>query len=159
MRRHLNDIDARIRSVLELMRELNGLIHHENQLLKQQGSHESLRDSLKQKQSLLQSYEQQVAMFKDNAELSNADRGLWRHLIEETDSFNKLIDENKVRLHAKIEGTKRIFAIIQDAALEYKVPPPRTVRLARPRIYPNSHSDRRSPSDLIRNFSITGEAN
>ena len=114
------NIDGRIRSVLELMRELSGLIHHENQLLKQQGSQESLRDSLKQKQSLLQSYEQQVAMFKDNAELSNADRGLWRHLIEETDSFNKLIDENKVRLHAKIEGTKRIFAIIQDAANEYK---------------------------------------
>ena len=70
------NIDARIRSVLKLMRELNGLIHNENQLLKQKGSQESLRDSLKQKQSLLQSYEQQVAMFKDNAELVSADRGL-----------------------------------------------------------------------------------
>ena len=35
-------------------------------------------------------------------------------------SFTKVIDENKVRLQAKIEGTKRIFAIIQDAANEYK---------------------------------------
>tara|TARA_B100000214_G_scaffold259160_1_gene191229 strand:- start:1299 stop:1703 length:405 start_codon:yes stop_codon:yes gene_type:complete len=102
------------------MRELNGLIHHENQLLKQDASQESLRDSLEQKQSLLQRYEQQVAMFTDNAELDSADRGLWRRLIEETDSFNKLINENKVRLLAKIEGTKRIFAIIQDAANEYK---------------------------------------
>ena len=114
------NIDARIRSVLELMRELNGLIHHENQLLKQQGSQESLRGSLEQKKLLLQSYEQQVALLKDNAELVNADRGLWRHLVEETGSFNKLIDENKARLLAKIEGTKRIFAIIQEAANEYK---------------------------------------
>ena len=114
------NIDARIRSVLKLMRELNGLIHYENQLLKQDASQESLRDSLEQKQSLLQRYEQQVAMFTDNAELDSADRGLWRRLIEETDSFNKLINENKVRLLAKIEGTKRIFAIIQDAANEYK---------------------------------------
>ena len=98
------NIDARIRSVLELMRELNGLIHHENQLLKQQGSQESLRGSLEQKKLLLQSYEQQVALLKDNAELVNADRGLWRHLVEETGSFNKLIDENKARLLAKIEA-------------------------------------------------------
>ena len=99
------NIDARIRSVLELMRELTGLIQHENQLLTQQGSQESLRVSLEQKKLLLQSYEKQVSLLRDNAELVNADRGLWRHLVEETGSFNKLIDENKARLLAKIEGT------------------------------------------------------
>ena len=114
------NIDIKVRGLLKVIRELNGVIRHENQLLQQRASQEDLRQSLEQKQSLLQSYEKQVSMFKDNAELVNADRGLWHHLINETDSFNKLIDENKVRLQAKIEGTKRIFAIIQDAAKEYK---------------------------------------
>ena len=114
------NIDAKIKSLLKLMQELNRAVRHENQLLKQQTSQESLRHSLKQKQSLLQSYEQHAAMFKDNAELVHADRSLRHHLIDEADLFNKLIDENKMRLQAKIEGTKRIFAIIQDAAKEYK---------------------------------------
>ena len=114
------NINTKIRDLLKLIRELNRVIHHENELLKQQSSQEDIRHSLQQKQSLLQSYERQVEIFKDNAELVHADNGLRHQLINETNSFNKIIDENKVRLRAKIEGTKRIFAIIQDAAKEYK---------------------------------------
>tara|TARA_S200000501_G_C20184246_1_gene465787 strand:- start:29 stop:472 length:444 start_codon:yes stop_codon:yes gene_type:complete len=114
------NIDKKIRMLLKLLLDLNDTIQRENDLLTQQANQETLRDVLEQKQALLGSYEQQVKLFKDNAELVNADHGLWRRLIDETDSFNKLIDENKLKLLSRIEVTKRIFAIIQDAAKDYK---------------------------------------
>ncbi len=113
-------IDDKIRVLLKLVLKLNGVIRKENTLLKQQASQDSLRDIVEQKQSLLQSYEQQVKFIEDNTDLVNADTRLCQHLLDETDSFSILINENKLRLKAKIESTKRIFAIIQDAAKEYK---------------------------------------
>ena len=114
------NIDDKIRMLLKILRDLNSTIQQENLLLTQHASQKTLRDVLEQKQALLGNYEQQVKLFKDNAELVNADRGLWRRLIDETASFNNLIDENKLKLLSKIEVTKRIFAIIQDAAKDYK---------------------------------------
>ena len=114
------NIDDKIRVLLKLLLELNSVVRRENHLLTQEASQRSLRDVLEQKQALLGSYEQQVKLFKDNAELVNADRGLWQRLLDETNYFNSLIDENKFRLQSKIEVTKRIFAIIQDAAKDYK---------------------------------------
>ena len=114
------NIDDKIRMLLKLLHDLNGTIQRENHLLTQQTSQETLRHVLEQKQALLGSYERQVKLFKDNSELVNADHGLWKRLIDETDSFNNLIDENKLRLLSKIEVTRRIFAIIQDAAKDYK---------------------------------------
>ena len=114
------NIDDKIRMLLKLLRDLNNTIQRENHLLTRQAGQETLRDVLEQKHVLLAGYEQQVKLFKDNAELVNADRGLWRRLIDETEAFNILIDENKLKLLSKIEVTKRIFAIIQDAAKDYK---------------------------------------
>jgi len=79
-----------------------------------------LKDMLDEKKALSSIYEQQAKILEDEKSMSEIDQNLRLRLKEAIFAFNALLEENSVRLVAKMEATKRVFEVIANAAKEYQ---------------------------------------
>ena len=113
-------IDDKIQILLTQISKLSKIIQMENELLEKPGHQIDLREILEQKQSLISSYEQQAKNVDEDIGLSSVDDALRHRLTEAMESFYALTEENRLRLLAKMEATKRVFTIIQEAVQDYR---------------------------------------
>ena len=79
-----------------------------------------LKELLDEKKALSNIYEQQAKILEDEKSMSEIDQNLRLRLKEAIFSFTSLLEENSVRLAAKMEATKRVFEVIANAAKEYQ---------------------------------------
>jgi len=113
-------IDEKIQILLKQISRLSKLVQMENELLEKPGHQDGLKEIIEEKQSLSRSYEQQAKIIDEDSELSNADAGLRHRLAEAMESFHALAEENRLRLLARMEATKRVFSVIQEAAQDFQ---------------------------------------
>lgn len=110
----------KIKTLLNITGRLSRLVQQENEILAGSSRASGLKDLLEEKKVLGDIYEQQVKILEDETALAEIDSNLRARLKEAVFSFTSLLDENSVRLKAKIEATKRVFEVIANAAKEYQ---------------------------------------
>jgi len=113
-------IDDKIQILLKQLSRLSKLVQMENELLDNPGHQDGLKEIVEEKQALSRSYEQQAKIVDEDPELANSDVALRHRLAEAMESFHALAEENRVRLLARMEATKRVFSVIQEAAQDYQ---------------------------------------
>lgn len=107
----------RVMKLLSVTGQLNNLIQRENEMLAAQKS-DGLKDLIEEKQSLGAVYEQHVRVLREEETMKEVDPSLRRRLAEALDTFSGLLEENKSRIEANIEASRRMFEIIAEAAKE-----------------------------------------
>ncbi|MEK9679150.1 MAG: hypothetical protein VW169_12270 [Rhodospirillaceae bacterium] len=111
--------DKKVSKLVGIIGRLSKLIQEENAILEQPGRSDGLREILQEKQNLSQVYEQQIKILDDENTLKQVDPETRRRLKEGLENFHALAEENQFRLMARMEATKRVFSVIQEAAKEY----------------------------------------
>lgn len=112
--------NEKITKLLSVTSRLTKLLQEENEILSHPGRADGLKELLSEKQNLSHVYEQQMRILDDQNTLQESDPALRRRLKEAVESFNVLADENQLALMARMEATKRVFAVIQQAAQEHQ---------------------------------------
>ena len=111
--------DDKIKNLLATVARLSKLIHQENELLSKPGRREEMELLVDEKKALTAAYEDQIKGIGKESSLRDADPSVRRRLSEAIEDFSALTNENSTRLLAKIEATKRVFAVIQKAVQDH----------------------------------------
>ena len=112
--------EDKIKKLLNVTGRLSRLVQQENEILAGDSRAAGLKDLLDEKKALSSIYEQQAKILEDEKALAEIDQNLRARLKDAIYSFNSLLEENGVRLAAKMEATKRVFEVIANAAKEYQ---------------------------------------
>ena len=105
----------KIKMLLDTIARLSKLIQKENELLRKPGNNEELKQIIEEKKALTAHYEIHILDIEiDNLE-NNTDPSILKRLTETIERFQTLTEENCNRLLAKVEATKRVFTVIQEA--------------------------------------------
>ena len=105
----------KIKILLDTIARLSKLIQKENELLLKPGDKEELKQLIEEKKALTAHYEIHIQGFDTNNLEKGTDPSTLKRLTETIEEFQKLTEENCGRLLAKVEATKRVFAVIQKA--------------------------------------------
>ena len=112
-------LDDKINKLLSIVARLSKLVQEENELLIKSGNKEDLKQLVEKKNALSAVYESHIQAIEGDSELKNSDPSLHRRLKEAIEKFHALTEENCNRLLAKMEGTKRVFLVIQKTLQDF----------------------------------------
>lgn len=110
--------EDQIKQLISVTSRLSSLVKQENEILSADGRPNGMKDIVAEKQALSGAYEAHVKILQDEDALRTVDASVRRRLHEVLEIFTTLMAENRTRLNAKMEATKRVFSVIADAARE-----------------------------------------
>ena len=113
-------IEEKIKKLLSVTGRLSKLLKQENEILGQPGSTKGLPEMIAEKQSLSVVYEQHIKIVNEDENLQLVEPGLRRRLTDALTAFGILLDENTIKIRARMEVTDRIFLIISEAAKSHQ---------------------------------------
>ena len=105
--------------LLGVIGRLSGLLKEENERLSVPGRPAGIKEIIKEKAALSRSYEQQAKIVANPTTVAKLKPELRARLAEAATTLTKLMDENRLKIDAKMEATKAIFKIMAEAAKEY----------------------------------------
>lgn len=110
--------DEQVNRLIAVTARLSKLVKEENEILSNPSRPVGLKEIQEQKSILTGAYEQQIKILGDPESFQLIEVNLRRRLKEAMGTFDALLAENRVRLAAKMESTKRVFQVIADVAKE-----------------------------------------
>tara|TARA_B100000959_G_scaffold165322_1_gene173208 strand:+ start:169 stop:627 length:459 start_codon:yes stop_codon:yes gene_type:complete len=113
-------IEEKIKKLLSVTGRLSKILKQENEILNQPGMAEGLKELVEEKNTLSTDYEQRIKIVNDDEDLSLLDPGLRRRLTDALTTFGVLLDENTIKIRARMEATERLFLIISEAAKSHQ---------------------------------------
>ena len=105
--------------LMDVMARLSNLMQRENELLLQPGNKEELKILLEEKKALTSNYESYIQGLNENNENQPNDPLVGQRLKDAIEKFQELSEKNATRLLAKVEATKRVFAVIQKSVQDH----------------------------------------
>lgn len=109
-----------VQKLITVTGKLSQLVQQENEILAANGSTSGLKEIVEEKQTLSAVYEQHIKSVNDADELDTIEPGLRLRLKEAVAAFNALLEENRVRLEAKIKASQHLFEVISQAAKSHQ---------------------------------------
>lgn len=100
--------------------KLSKLVQQENEILGSGRPARTLKDIVEEKQVLSGIYETQIKAINEQDELTEIDPDLRLRLKEAVAALNSLLEENRMRLEAKITASKHLFEVISEAAMAHQ---------------------------------------
>ena len=113
-------IEEKIKKLLSVTGRLSKILKQENEILNHPGMAKGLKELVEEKNSLSVVYEQQIKIVNDDENLNMVDPGLRRRLTDAITAFGVLLDENTIKINARMEATNRFFLIISEAAKSHQ---------------------------------------
>jgi len=111
--------DYNINMLLDVIARLSKLMQRENELLLQPGNKEELKILIEEKKAVSANYESQIQGLNENSHSHPQDPIENQRLTDAIEGFQVLSEKNATRLLAKVEATKRVFAVIQKSVQEH----------------------------------------
>ena len=111
--------DNNIKMLLDVIARLSKLMQRENELLLQPGNKEELKILIEEKKAVSANYESQIRGLVENSKSHPKDPIESQRLTDAIERFQVLSEKNATRLLAKVEATKRVFAVIQKSVQEH----------------------------------------
>ena len=105
--------------LMDVMARLSNLMQRENELLLQPGNKEELQILIEEKKALTANYESHIQGLNENSENLPNDPLVSQRLKDAVEKFQELSEKNATRLLAKVEATKRVFAVIQKSVQDH----------------------------------------
>ena len=105
--------------LMDVMARLSNLMQRENELLLQPGNKEELKILIEEKKALTANYESYIQGLNENNENQPNDPLVSQPLKDAIEKFQELSEKNATRLLAKVEATKRVFAVIQKSVQDH----------------------------------------
>lgn len=110
--------DEQVNRLIAVTARLSKLVKEENEILSKPSRPTGLKEIQEQKSILTSAYEQQIKLLGEPESFQLIETNLRRRLKEAMETFDALLAENRVRLAAKLESTKRVFQVIANVAKE-----------------------------------------
>ena len=110
----MKKIEEKITKLLGVTARLSKILKTENELLATNVRGNSIKPLQEEKIALSNVYEQQLKIISSEEDLPNIDPGLANRLQDAVTSFGLLLEENALRLKAKMDAGEHLFRIISE---------------------------------------------
>jgi hypothetical protein len=116
----MKKIEEKITKLLGVTARLSKILKTENELLATNVRGNSIKPLQEEKIALSNVYEQQLKIISSEEDLPNIDPGLANRLQDAVTSFGLLLEENALRLKAKMDAGEHLFRIIAECAKSHQ---------------------------------------